>query len=280
MKSLLLSLISFACIVSNAQTLTFDYATKRWLNLHRGKYLVVKYGRQPVIDIVGLPQDFTTEVKEEQYDVVFEKAVADPSKGIVPTFKTTQTMKSAKADEIEYTITIKDAGGTDVHKVTGSARVYSRWKIDVSTGAIFNIGLANDKYYYEDAGSNQSIIKKDNDNTDFIPMPAVLTHFYKTNKSYVNWGGCFGLGLSDSGKTGWYFGASTLLGDRNRIGISAGMAWRNADRLKSRYTDLVNKQTPIDNANKVEEGDLVTASYQQGWFLSFTYNLSSSLEKK
>jgi hypothetical protein len=140
--------------------------------------------------------------------------------------------------------------------------------------------LNDESYYYEASGEDQSILREDDDKNVISPTVALITHFYKTGKGYVNYGGAFGLGIDDNGQTGWYFGLGALLGDRQRIAISGGLAWRQVKLLKSQYQSMLDSGAAVDNADKVDTADLLEDSYQQGWFVSFSYNLSSTVTKK
>lgn len=264
----------------------FDYKTKTWSQetpRYKDRYLLLRYKTQPVIRITNLHPDHRTEVNETLYDVIPETKDRDSLKKMDPvryTVTHTHIMKNADADEVEYAIVVKDKDDQQLYKFTSLAKVYGRWKIDLSTGVIFNIGLHDESYYYEAVGDDQSRLKESEDKSVISPTPALLTHFYRTGKGYFNWGGVFGLGINDSGKTGWYFGGSVLLGDRQRVALSGGMAWRTVKQLKARYQSQVDSGEVVNNTEKVEVDDLLQESYKQGWFVSFSYNLSSAVNKK
>jgi hypothetical protein len=286
MKKVMITILALMCGLSSfGQDLTFDFPAKKWTtSAHKqNKYLLVKYKAQPRILITGLPADYKTEVSETQYDVVpqtetKEGLKKDEKDKAVDTI--THLMKNVDADEVEYQVVVKDKGDKEVLKFTSMAKVYGRWKIDVSSGVIFNIGLNDESYYYEASGEDQSILREDDDKNVISPTVALITHFYKSGKGYVNYGGAFGLGIDDDGKTGWYFGLGALLGDRQRIAISGGIAWRQVKQLKSQYQSMLDSGAAVDNADKVDTADLLEESYQQGWFVSFSYNLSSTVTKK
>jgi hypothetical protein len=142
MKKIVITILTLLCgLGSFGQDLKFDFPNKKWTTSldKKNRYSVVKYKAQPRILITGVPASYKTEVSETQYDVVPQTATKEDAKKdkpaiVVDTVTTVHLMKNVDADEVEYQVLVKDDGGKEVLKFTSRAKVYGRWKIDVSSG--------------------------------------------------------------------------------------------------------------------------------------------------
>jgi hypothetical protein len=295
LKTLTPAVIALALLLplsANAQrdaTLIYDFANRSWASggapRHHGKYFVLRYRSQPTIEVTGLPAGSTVTIDESQFTV---EPDTDGGPAFAPdsvqkaddAHTVRQTMSNVDGDEVNYTITVTGADGETTYTIPTYAKVYGRLKIDVSGGLLLNMDLADNNFYYEDAGENRSILRKEKNNDDISPTLAVLTHFYWVQPGYFHVGGVAGLGIADNGKTGWYLGGGVLIGDRQRLAISGGLAWRTVQNIKGQYESLYTNKTAVDNDVRVDTSDLVEDRYKQGWFLAFTYNLSSTVTKK
>ncbi|MDR7132553.1 hypothetical protein J2X69_004926 [Algoriphagus sp. 4150] len=297
LKSLLFILLFFNLAVVFGQSkikksgdivLEFDYKEKIWnyapipvTDKHK-PYFLLRYKSQPVIKIKNLPTSSKVTIEEYFYDVTPEVENKDnsldksQSDGLIAT-PFIQTMAIVDSDEVSYKVTIKDDNDTTLHTTTTAfAKVYGRWKIDLSTGVLFH-NLQNESYYFSDSGNEQSSILKDSNKGKIKPLfPAVLTHFYKQGKGFTNFGASVGFGIDDSGKIGYYAGPSLIVGDRQRVILSGGWAFRPTDVLKGKYKE----GQLLNTSNLPEVAELVESEYKSGIFLSLTYNLTSKVEKR
>lgn len=262
--------------------LQFDYQEKTWNykdvdSTNKSKpYFLIQYKSQPIIEIINLPSSSKVMIDEYFFDVTPEVEKKNILNGPSGPDKYVQTMAVVDSDEVSYKVTIKNSSDQELHTTTVFAKVYGKIKIDLSTGALFH-NLQDESYFYSDAGSGQSSISKDGNKGHFKPLlPVVLTHFYWQGKGYSNFALSAGLGLDDSGKAGYYIGPGLILGDRQRIIVSAGWAFRPTDVLKDKYT----VGQILNTSDLPENKDLVESIYKSGFFFSLTYNLTSKVEKR
>lgn len=248
----------------------------------KGKpYFLVRYKSQPVIKVSNLPPNTKVTIEEYFYAITPEVEnmdAIDKSMAVASTKKAEfiQTMATVDSDEVSYKVIIKNSTDDILHTTTVFAKVYGRLKIDLSTGIIFHT-LQDESYYFSDAGNEQSSIAKDSNKGEIKPFfPAVLTHFYWQGKGFTNFGASVGLGLDDSGKVGYYLGPAIIMGDRQRVILSGGWAHRPTDILKGKYKE----GQLLNSSNLPETSDLVESEYKSGFFFSFTYNLTSKVEKR
>lgn len=188
-----------------------------------------------------------------------------------------QTSRMVDSDEVEYIVTFSDSSDTkNNHNTSLYARVFGGLKIDLSTGALFHT-VVDKSFHYAPVGTDQSQIVKDRNKSKFRPIfPVVFTNIYWRQAGGISPGISLGLGIDDSGQSGYYLGPSLILGDRQRAIFSAGCALRPADDLKGKYK---NGQV-FDTADAPDVEDLVESSFKLGLYLSLSYNLTTKVERR
>jgi len=182
-----------------------------------------------------------------------------------------------KADEVTYTLTIetKDKSAGVYHKdiIPINVRVAGNWKLDVSTGAMFNLGLNDNAYHFDEVKADTFQLVQDEKRGNFFPTLGILTHVYRKSPNYVNWGVSFGLGLNDSQKLRYYLGMGLMLGESQRFILSGGLAASPVKVLMGKY-----KEGQVFNGSSFKPDTVTEDLYKVGWFISISYNLSSSLQ--
>jgi len=188
-----------------------------------------------------------------------------------------QTSRMVDSDEVEFIVTFNDSSDAkNNHKTSLYARVFGGLKIDLSTGALFHT-VVDKSFHYAPVGNDQSQIAKDKNSSKVKPIfPVVFTNIYWRQAGWLCPGISLGLGIDDSGQSGYYFGPSLILGDRQRAIFSLGGALRPADDLKGKYE---NGQI-FDTADAPDVSDLVESSFKLGLYLSLSYNLTSKVERR
>jgi len=192
-------------------------------------------------------------------------------------FRVVYNAPAAKADEILYTITIepkdKNAAGPPKRVIPIPVRVAGNWKIDVSSGVLFNIGLTEQRYRFDAVGEDSVVLVKNKDLHTFTPTVGVMTHVYRKSPSYTNWGFSLGFGINDEQRVRYYGGLGVMLGESQRFVISGGLTAAPRAVLQGQYDEGQKFAAASVPASATEE------VYRVGGFLSFTYNLTSSTKK-
>lgn len=187
-----------------------------------------------------------------------------------------QTVNMIDSDEVEFIVTINNKDGELIHKSTAYGKVFGGLKIDLSTGALFHT-VVDRSFHYAPVGTDQSQIVKDRNKSKIRPVfPVVFTNIYWRTARPACIGISLGLGIDDSGQSGYYFGPSLILGDRQRAIFSLGGALRPADDLKGKYR---NGQV-FGTADAPDVSDLVESSFKLGLYLSLSYNLTTKVERR
>lgn len=171
------------------------------------------------------------------------------------------------SDEMIVTIEITDkTSKIALPEIQFTIRTHGRLKLDVSTGAIFNIGLTDESYEIQD----NTIVDPD-DKSEVTPIfPTVLTHAYAKSYKNFNIGASFGLGISDGDNFNFYLGPAFIFGENQRFIFSGGIGLSKVTKLKSQYSE---GQSFTENTPDVSE--LTTDPYKFGGFFALTYNLTS-----
>lgn len=284
LQFLLLVAMLCACTATQAQRgtsndeyrLVFDYTSRKWTGYaHRNqRWFLVPYKTQQRIVVKNVPGDYTVEMNETSIAVTFDEG----TKGKVPTTAGDSVFflsNVIESDEMEYTVIIKDDKQHEVCKSTAFVKVFRGLKIDVSTGVVFHT-LADNSYHYTNDGSVFTLTKDNRKGKLFPISPVVLTHAYFRSKGFVSWGGTLGFGINDSGKLGYYLGLASLIGDRQRIVLSAGAAFRPVSILKSQYDE----GQVFADADKPDLADVTEDQFRTGFFFSVSYNLTSKVVRK
>jgi len=156
--------------------------------------------------------------------------------------------------------------------------IYGGMKIDFSTGFFVTNNLYNRTYSISNylADSSMKVISQDKNNSLAQFSVGALMHISPRCKGYIKPGFAFGLGLNsaDLTKVQVYIGASAIFGLKEQFIISAGLSLANVDYLKGKYS----LGTPTINLN--DDTPLTEKVIRAGWFISFTYNLTSKKKEQ
>ncbi|RBL89344.1 hypothetical protein DF182_22755 [Chitinophaga flava] len=161
-------------------------------------------------------------------------------------------------------------------KKTVTASVKGGWKFDFSTGLLLNFSFGDNQFFDQSYRldsvpgdpSQKKIIQNSNKNIT-IPSIGALLHVYRRSGRDFNWGGTFGLSLTNQTRLNYHGGLSAIIGSAQRIVLSTGVTLTQAKLISSQYkvdqlvkADLQLDPVPTDNF------------YRLGWFFAFTYNLT------
>jgi hypothetical protein len=193
-------------------------------------------------------------------------------------FEYTSTPIKASKDLITVKIDIepKDPGNAnaDFSKFNGDFVGHiTGWKINFSSGlfGIMGKNMFDQTYRLDPSGTDNVIIKK-NDNKNWItPAFGALMHFYVMKESrWFNWGGNIGMSISGDTHVNFHGGLSFIMGDEQRVILSIGPTLAQAKQITDQYKeDQILPKTISLNPVPTQ------GYYRVGWFFSLTYNLSN-----
>ena len=156
------------------------------------------------------------------------------------------------------------------------------WKADFSVGPTFSFGdgAKDEKYYFENTGTDGEATLKQRDNNNAVsPGLAAMMHFYRRSGKDFSWGGMMGVGAGfqavDDADVSFYTGLSAVLGKSQKIMLSAGVSFLKVDRLKEGEYAV---DTVYNTAN-VTLGDVTEKVIKSSFFLSISYSLTNRIEK-
>ena len=165
--------------------------------------------------------------------------------------------KLVKLESREFSTTVPIKGG---------------FKIDYSTGLFITKGLHHRAYSTNQSPQNNfnSIISENKNNSVAQLSIGALMHISPRSTNNIKPGFTFGLGLitSEISNTNVFIGASAMIGSKEKVIISAGLALANVDYLNGKY----NLNTEYETASL--DTNLTEKVLRAGWFVSLTYNLS------
>lgn len=184
-------------------------------------------------------------------------------------------------DSTIFTPSLKDASGKTVlsfHPV--SVRAKGGIKVNFSTGYLLSLTGDDNYSYYSEPGTGgtggnvtKGIVKQDkNGLTGAI---GALAHVYKRSCSNINLAATGGFSVTAAGNIGFYLGSSLLFLEKNRLAISAGLAY-----VKINTLDTGNLM-PSASADKYVFSSAAdtkinyTYLYKPAFFFGITYNLFS-----
>jgi len=146
--------------------------------------------------------------------------------------------------------------------------VYGGFKVNASIGVSFGSFFNQPQGYFL---RDSLIVSEDKDS--YLPIITSFLHFYPQSAGNVSVGGTFGLGLSIGGDSGaqsihFLLGPSFILGQGERIALSAGLMGGKADRLGQGYE--------VGDSLVSEAGALPLRSvYELGFFVGLSFNVLS-----
>lgn len=190
----------------------------------------------------------------------------------------------AKGDIINYNLIIQPREGKDPIFVSENRNfnvevpIYGGIKIDFSTGFVVTNNLYNRKYSLSNylADSSMKVISQDKNNSLAQFSLGAMLHISKRCNKNFKPALTFGLGLNSTDLTNLqlFFGLSAMLGSSERFLITTGLSLANVDYLKGKYS----LGTPTKNLN--DDTPLTEKVIKAGWFISFSYNLTSKKKEQ
>lgn len=148
-------------------------------------------------------------------------------------------------------------------------------KIDFSTGLFGNFGGNNfiDQSYKYDSVAGQPdkyLIVRNKTKNSIFPSVGALMHIYWRNGKDFHFSGAFGISTKDLEKINYHMGGSLIFGYSQRFILSGGVTLTKATLIDDKYEvgQIINKQGAPES--------IPTSNFSRfGYFLSFTYNLTS-----
>jgi hypothetical protein len=184
-----------------------------------------------------------------------------------------------KKDEVKFTFDITsnepltcDKPNEEKFEVT--LRTQGGAKVDFSTGVFFNFGnedfLGREYYYKKVNGTESAIIAADAGKRVLFSLGALM-HVYKRSPAKVKLGGSVGASTTTSFDAfNFHLGPTLILGDNDRVCITAGLTLRETKLLDNRYKLDMNYTTEgLPEAIPTVKKFPVT-----GTFVALTYNFS------
>jgi len=167
---------------------------------------------------------------------------------------------------------VSSASNLDQRNFSTTIPVIGGFKIDFSTGIFLTSGLHNRQYSTSTVSKDSSIITMNRNNNLMNISIGALMHISKRCNNDFKIGGSIGSGLGSSDLTNlnFFVGPCLIIGKQEQFIISLGGAITQVDYLKSKYS----LNTPIGNS-KMDQ-TLTEKATRFGYFISFTYNLTSN----
>ncbi|HCZ34894.1 MAG TPA: hypothetical protein DHV26_03105 [Cytophagales bacterium] len=195
-----------------------------------------------------------------------------------------QTLSIAEnADFIRYRIQVKPVSNplpnsTGPFNLDISFYINEGLKLDVSTAMLLDFNLADPKFYFEKFSTSQTgqtfdsvRVKKSPNTGNITPSIALMLNAYKRSSLNFKGGGSLGFGLSSDLRFRLYAGPSLIIGRKERITLSSGVAFgallRNADGF--------NEGTVLaDNPSLPTSVPMVQDAFDFGWYFGIGFNLT------
>ena len=150
-------------------------------------------------------------------------------------------------------------------------------KFDISSGFVLDFGLRDPDFYFARPTDSTAVVKRNKRIGNVNPSIALFLNGYVRSGSWIKIGGCFGTGVSNSGRVRIYLGPSFLIGRSERVILSGGIAFGARARLANGYH--VNKEI-TDVTNLPAEVPTVVDRYDFGYFVGVSFNLTGDQNKK
>ena len=208
--------------------------------------------------------------------VLYEKAT-DPN-----TFSYTSSPIIAEKDYINYALEIKPKKDLRFTQPSREEKfelpIYVRGgvKVDFSTGVFFASKEIMDRKYHADSIPNDSINKiivREKTRNVFSPFIGAMIHASFRGPGWFKPALSVGLGLNSTNFADavYCLGLSGIFGNEERFILSLGAIGKQANELKGRYENNGN----ISKTDFTKNEDLVEKTFKVGFFVGFTYNLTS-----
>lgn len=179
-------------------------------------------------------------------------------------------------DMLKYTVGFYNK---DRKLYTGNYSMLIRggWKIDFSTGIVFNTLMDEEyeiKYDTVDDVAVGQIVSRDKGK--FTTNIGLLSHIYTRTGTRFNPGLTFGLVLESGSILKYIGGASLMFGYEQRFVISGGVIAGAVDRLDSSYDDAFEKNVPRSRFSAISSAVPTVKTWDFGGFFSVTYNFGGT----
>ena len=144
--------------------------------------------------------------------------------------------------------------------------VFGGLKVNTSIGISFGQFFNRPQSYF----LRDSIIRSENTDS-FVPILTSFFHFYGQSAGNVSFGGSFGVGIplingNDAQSVSFFLGPSLMIGNQDRIVLSAGIMGGKVDRLTEGFQA---GDTFISSSNQV----VTRSRYELGAYLGISFNL-------
>ena len=163
--------------------------------------------------------------------------------------------------------------------VNYNVKIDGGWKVDVSTGVFFNIGLNNHTYRFQKHNEDSTKVIKERNENLFTPFYGVLFNVYQRNAfKDTKWGISIGASTNTESLS-YYTGLFIAIGQSERILFHGGIASTQVDRVIDKYANDEALPTPIDELpNVVPLKD--PRPYRIGGFFGISFNFSDAKNKE
>jgi hypothetical protein len=186
-------------------------------------------------------------------------------------------------DMLKYTLNFY-RGGKKLHTGNYSMLIRGGWKIDFSTGIVFNTLMDEEyeiKYDTIDLGNGGStddpvgqIVVKDKGK--FTANIGLMSHIYSRSGKRTNGGLTLGFVFENGSILKYVGGLSLILGYEQRFIISGGVIAGAVDRLDSSYKDAFEQNVSRSRFSAISTAIPTVQKWEFGTFLSLTYNLGGT----
>ncbi len=188
------------------------------------------------------------------------------------------------ADFIKYRIEFKPVNNSQIQQTQGPYNLDMAFlineglKIDVSTGVILDFNLADPSYYFQKFNTTQGgqsfdsvRVKKSPNTGNITPSVNLMLNAYKRSSLNFKPGISLGFGVSSDIRFRLYCGPSLIIGRKERIMVSSGIAFGAIVRNADGYDD---GKTFANNSSVPNQVPLVQDSFKFGWYFGLGFNLS------
>jgi hypothetical protein len=219
-----------------------------------------------------------SETESFNYQELFTRLVSLYDKATNPnTFMVSSVGVPAKADLIQYSITVRPKNGNTNINLTPdpiTIDVAGGWKWDFSSGVFCLLGPRSYSYTIDSIPNDTFNIKIRETKNKYPTIPALgaLIHMSWRAPSGISPGICVGASLdtTDIKYTTLLFGGSLIVGQKERLAISGGFNLSPRQTIRSQYEI----DTPILKST-VDADNLTGNSHIWGYFIGVTYNFTN-----
>ncbi len=191
---------------------------------------------------------------------------------------------SENADFVKYRIEFKPTNNGDIQETQSPFNldiaflINEGLKVDISTGIILDFNLANPGYYFQKFSSTQNgqtfdsvRVKKSSNLSNITPSVNLMLNAYKRSSLNFKPGFSIGFGVSSDIRFRLYAGPSLIVGRKERVMISSGVAFGAITRNADGYDE---GKTFADTASLPAQVPIVQDTFKFGWYFGVGFNLT------